>query len=939
MSAACICLRCSPRILAHGQCQLRYRSYASLNKLGSPGDSKLLPPPGLKPHRKESFEPHNAPYQWKRQGPQEAKSRHSRKETDQVLESLFSSSQISRQPSRTRYSRQPIEPVGFSGPLVEGLEVTHEAESKSLAGTEVQDAAVTAPSPRHSKQSADEKNYVEVTTSAMFKQLLDLQRQLHDGSATLEAIWQSCATIMKSQTWKANILSKPFQSEALSSVLRDILCEIAKRRSIHVNGKNFSPVDVIGFYRRNGAIECYWQDVLWIQLGNIMNSRHDSYTKEKESTKMDNLEALLQEILRVWISFVEIQQYDYGGTSGMKLMRFDEVSAMHKQANQNPDRSHVLSSIATLQKPTSEAPRLLSKRFQHLLCKDPRSRRIPNLAAAAVLTLHYIEVFRAEHPSKGASLAHAQSFVDLLHLLVTNVEWDCIGLESYLTKAAVPPQLLGNLRREWARSAVGLVRTSPSARESQKMSRRRTPSQWTEKATADLFSDLNHYRDSSDAAEAVHLWHRTKPVLDLQSLKDEAIRSQVFARFLSTSFAVRQQDQALDVWNHMVKVGHKPGPAHWTAMMHGCSLSRDVSSMNSIWSNMLKAKVRPGIEIWTAYIHGMIRSGNWQQGLALLEQLGREWKSHKDSTLTKGLPPVHAALTGLIQVGRRGMLATVLDWARSQGLQPNAQTYNILLGPIARSGTTQEVQSHLETMRKDNCQPDIITYNIILNNIVHSAQSDFHALNQEDQYTTIASLLADMKVNKINPTPHTYTSILDGLLDSKLHESNVPAARKIMNHMHSAGIAPSSHIYVILLTHYFSFSPPDLPAIDSLLHTLLIDASTASKNLDHIFYDRLIANFAKIDEYERALKFLRMMVQGGKAPSWTSLVATVKSLERAGEWDLCAEVIEGVESGEIMRWAGDRLRSLGFEDFWEIVDELRRQGLISGSSGANHDLE
>ncbi|KAK4693946.1 hypothetical protein P7C71_g3548, partial [Lecanoromycetidae sp. Uapishka_2] len=266
------------------------------------------------------------------------------------------------------------------------------------------------------------------------------------------------------------------------------------------------------------------------------------------------------------------------------------------------------------------------------------------------------------------------------------------------------------------------------------------------------------------------------------------------------------------------------------------------------------------------------------------------------------MEPVHAVLSALILTQRSEHNPTVIAWAESQGLQLTTYTFNILLRPLVRSGNQEHIASHLAQMQSHDCPPDVITFTIILNGLVSNPTSTFHSLSPPEQEHTILAMLSEMESHSIPSNTRTYSTLLNGLVgktDPKKAAQtipNIPAARTILAHMAKRIIAPSPHIYTILITHYFSLTPPDLPAIDSLWASIRHGGQLS--NLDPIFYDRLIEGYANIDEYEKALAFLRRMPEQGKTPGWFALSKLVQSLSRVGEWELCEQLVHDVEDVE-----------------------------------------
>ena len=93
----------------------------------------------------------------------------------------------------------------------------------------------------------------------------------------------------------------------------------------------------------------------------------------------------------------------------------------------------------------------------------------------------------------------------------------------------------------------------------------------------------------------------------------------------------------------------------------------------------------------------------------------------------------------------------------------------------------------------------------------------------------------------------------------------------------------------------------------------------------------MIEGYASCGEIEEAMAFLRRMPREGKSPSWVAVGRVLEALERAGEWELCGELVRGVEErgeGGLMRFQGFQGMGKGWEGFWGRVDELRGAGRI-----------
>ena len=190
-----------------------------------------------------------------------------------------------------------------------------------------------------------------------------------------------------------------------------------------------------------------------------------------------------------------------------------------------------------------------------------------------------------------------------------------------------------------------------------------------------------------------------------------------------------------------------------------------------------------------------------------------------------------------------------------------------------------------------------------------------------DQQKAVADIFDEMSKAGINPTPHTYSTLLHSLLSTAT--PNLPAARAVLTRMAAEKIKTSSHIYTILITHYFEASPPDLQAIDATWKRMQMEGTRP----DHVFFDRMIEGYARCNEMEKMLHFLRMMPKAGTIPGWLALVEALRLLKHREEYELCAELVNDINNEKGLLRLGTRGWK-GEEEFWALVSELRMAGLI-----------
>lgn len=519
--------------------------------------------------------------------------------------------------------------------------------------------------------------------------------------------------------------------------------------------------------------------------------------------------------------------------------------------------------------------------------------------------------------------------------------------EACLREAGSTSEIIDKALKRWTPPKEETTQNPSRIRD--RFGERRWNTPWDDLEYAQRIGDIDGALHRKDTEDLINIWENFQEYLKANQPIGPETKDMILARFLRNFWGLSRSDQAIKIWNYMISSGQMPSQIHWNAMLSGCVRAKDISSLQQIWANMSRLKQRPDINTWTTYIHGLIKLRKWQEGLAALETLGRTWKGtpakgrpssrdiqHAPNSVTPTIAPVHAALSALIDTHRFELTPIIIAWAKSQNLRLETYTFNILLKPLVYSGTPEEIQSHLQQMAVHECPPDVATFTIIINGLVSHKHSSFHNLSQEAQEKSILSILTDMEEKGVSPNAYSYSTLIDGLLGGKYETKrnadpnsyNIFAARTVLAHMQSRNLQPSTHIYTILMTHYFSCKPPDLAAIDSLWNS--IEQSGQIKTLDPWFYDLLIEQYAEIDEIEKALQFLRIVPDQGKSPGWRALYGTLAALNRAQEWDLCRELMRDVEDTKegLLRHGQGTFKMK--PDFYALVDELRAKGVAMG---------
>ena len=838
-----------------------------------------------------------------------------------------------------------------------------------------------APPPlisRYSKTLAERPSKATDLQGKLESRFEVLKQKFYVEQAPLGKVWTICLELLgdSSKRGPSNEEIAQVRNSWIEKAFQDILRVASRSRLRGTADPSLpTPAEIIRVYNKYGLMRYWWDQILWGQLGSLVELRSPKPAHASGEDLPRQAHGLINEILDVWSLFVK--RHGRRETSPMPQNAVDgPTSDVHPYETLPMSGQSIwqgLPSPDDLVSASGSLPVEAVDRFLYLLPRHPNNRQAVRTSAAAVMTVDCLQWLSGNAKIENSELADVEPFVKFVRYL---------GHESKVQRAAATKCLLDEgLHREVVTKVLtgwGVVpRMAPEDRQLKpdKRSNREIDANWrvtvdrpskSEEApdkdlpqhhstgvsatsanslpedttwkkseTTSLSIDLHQAIERSNAGHVASLWRIFQGKLSSNSVQEHA-REELFAQFLSAFFALRCSEQAVSVWNYMVRSGHNPTPKHWHAMIAGCTKSKDLVSMQTMWSNMLAAGIEPDMLLWTARINGLIICRKWQLGLQALEELGRMWKSEaakapehrsKNDASSPSVVPINAVVRSLISIGKLDIAQSALNWAKSQSIPLNTQTFNILLRPAVRASDTSKVQSILSQMHAHSCSPDVATFTIIINGLLSNPSPSFQPQSPADQQSAVSQILADMEAAGLKANAYTYGTMLHGLLDDPL---KLPAARAVLDHMAANKVKPSPHIYTILLTHYFSTTPPDLPAIEGIWRRIKLERAM----VDPIFYDRMIENYARIGEVEKMLFFLRKMPQEGKSPGWPALGAVFEALVKAEEWESVRELIKDVEdeSEGLLRYGTGSRR--GREEFWEMAREVRAMpGIQEGSDG------
>jgi pentatricopeptide repeat protein len=434
------------------------------------------------------------------------------------------------------------------------------------------------------------------------------------------------------------------------------------------------------------------------------------------------------------------------------------------------------------------------------------------------------------------------------------------------------------------------------------------------------------------------IWAQAQPILKDQSVENSPFVLRLYETFLDAFFKLRRTQSGLQVWNSMLQSGFEPSVRTWNVMMKSCHVSRDLDIMESMWHHMRKSGVQPDVISWSTRIYGHLRSGSVRDGMFALDEMAREWlacqsRRRSDANTAMVAKPDVAIFNAAISAlrGKRSQyIPQVLAWSQSFNIEPDVATYNSLLSSaLAQGKSSADAAKILQRMAASNVKPDAVTSAILVNQMLSTTH--LQDLTHQEQRDQIIKVIDEFEECGMVIDVKGYALLVDRML--KEH-GNAQAARDIIKHMVAHKIEHTPHIYTIVMTHYFDSNPPDLAAVDGLWNE--IKNSGSDRDMDVIFFDRMVEGWARHGNKAKAMEFLTDMSRQGKRPGWLALLEMVQCLGRKEDWRGLVTLVRDCHEQDRLLSVGAR-GVKGRVEFWEHVERVAENEL-NGSAEAKEML-
>ncbi|KAF2845654.1 hypothetical protein T440DRAFT_511395 [Plenodomus tracheiphilus IPT5] len=455
-------------------------------------------------------------------------------------------------------------------------------------------------------------------------------------------------------------------------------------------------------------------------------------------------------------------------------------------------------------------------------------------------------------------------------------------------------------------------------------------------------------RSSSEVLDI--LWAQVEKSYTTEG-QETSIPPRIYNAFLTGFMALYKSPRTVEIWNHMIAHGIQPTSRTYTALLDGCVQAKDLDGLDQMWQRMLNTSIEPDAYAWATRVYGLMTLRQVNRGLDALSEMGKKWlaaehlatvsatgrenkgkgaktTTYKNTVAKPDVEIINGAITALVQIRPESMrhdkkvefIQRILGWARNFDIRPDVRTYNALIRLYLRGGDHSTAFKVLRQMEVDGVPGDTATHSMLMS--VTFDNKNFDNMTPAEQTTRILSHLDTLEASGIKLNIYLYGIAIDRLLKQY---SNYDALGALLEHMTARELVPSAPVYTSLATHYFQQDPPNIAAVNGLVHQIFASHRIPTNN---ILFDRLVEGYAQHGEVGMMMSVLTRMSKIGTPPGWKALSEVVKALVGHQDFDRARQIVgdvmrvEGVAGGGIMGgkkgetffWTTVRGLGLGLEE-------------------------
>lgn len=250
-----------------------------------------------------------------------------------------------------------------------------------------------------------------------------------------------------------------------------------------------------------------------------------------------------------------------------------------------------------------------------------------------------------------------------------------------------------------------------------------------------------------------------------------------WAAFLTGFLRCHRRDLAENLWNDMLKYGIQPGVITWTALLDGFDSMGEADAASTSWDHMVSQGIRPGILTYRAVISTLFNAWRPDDAIEKFAIFRRDLTNGSLPDTGDALPVYNTVLHGLLNNGRAGDAAALLQNLREKGPKPDIVSYNTFLRHHGRRGEFRAVSVMLERLREDGLTGDAFTFSTVLSALLKVGRTD-----------AIDVVLSLMRKQNVEPN----VAVFSAIIDHQLRESSEQGLRMAMELLQKMEMNPDA---------------------------------------------------------------------------------------------------------------------------------------------------
>ena len=438
-------------------------------------------------------------------------------------------------------------------------------------------------------------------------------------------------------------------------------------------------------------------------------------------------------------------------------------------------------------------------------------------------------------------------------------------------------------------------------------------------------------------------WKRFLEDLDVGAT-DPWVESRAVVGFLWRFNELSEYGDVLMVFKEAKRRTCKLGILHYNPVLDCFKAINDVDRLQATWDELQRRRIVPNNPAWCTFLEGQLKHGYWKEALELLEQMGNQWTRTADKitqlkTSFRGAPeglylpdiaPINVVIKGLLAQGIVQPVAEVLKFAETHALRPDRYTHNIILRHfIDRPDLDQAIQRYVGNPRTFLDSADVYTLSILTRALFKSRLFDLARRPVVDQDHAVDSFLDDLRASGVKGPPHIFTTVIHTLLSGPT--PNFAGAHRVLRFMdEEQGVAGTAFLLSLFAKHHLGQGSWD--HLDTLrqLWSLWTERGWA---VDGFAYNQVLRGLAGVSSTESVpwdtiARARRWAAANGVGTNYETLLVLLSAMARAGRAEEAAALVDGLREGQVK--ANETPKRGAKEEFWELVEELQRDGFLSG---------